>query len=336
MKINTSKTAFQSFSLAHKTTHPRLRYKDAALSQSNEFKYLGVIFDNKLNWKNHVDTIASRVSKRTNVLGLLARSTWGCALSTLNLTYKKYTLLVITYSREPLVTAQPHILKVLEHAQNQVLRLITGATKTTPIDAITFITGNKTIQELIKEKAVLLHEKLLRIPGDQYWKTYENKPRNLKKQNGFIQKVTGIKTELEIKSKRQPLHQRRNPVDVEQSECYLHLQQNILKGETGTDKLRHLALETMNTRYPPDKWLHIFTDGSQMDGHINVGAGLYCELFSCYLPLGQHSTAFDEKIEVIRTALCLLNLHQNKFERAVIFSDSKAAILYAGSTKTVI
>ena len=107
--------------------------------------------------------------------------------------------------------------------------MITGVVKKTHIDAMTFITGNKPIQELIKEKAVLLHEKLLRIPGDKYWKTYENKPRNLKTQNGFIQKVTEIKTELEIKSKPQPLHQRRNPVDVEQVECYLHLQQNIIE-----------------------------------------------------------------------------------------------------------
>jgi regulator of extracellular matrix RemA (YlzA/DUF370 family) len=52
--------------------------------------------------------------------------------------------------------------------------------------------------------------------------------------------------------------------------------------------------------------------------------------------LGQHSTAFDGEIEAICTALCLLNLHQNKSERAVIFSDSKAAILSAGSTETVI
>ena len=65
---------------------------------------------------------------------------------------------------------------------------------------------------------MLLHEKLLRIPGDQYWKTNENQPRNLKTQNGFIQEVTEIKTKLEIKSKPQPLHQQRNPVDIEQVE----------------------------------------------------------------------------------------------------------------------
>ena len=61
---------------------------------------------------------------------------------------------------------------------------------------MTFIMDNKPIQELIEEKAVVLHEKLLRIPGDQYWKTYGNKPRNLKTQNGFVQKVTETKTKL--------------------------------------------------------------------------------------------------------------------------------------------
>jgi len=94
--------------------------------------------------------------------------------STLNLPYQKYILPVITYSCELLVAAQQHTLQVLECAQNHALRLITGAVKTTPIDAMLFTTGNKLIQELIKGKAVLLHEKLLRIPGDQYWKTYEN------------------------------------------------------------------------------------------------------------------------------------------------------------------
>ena len=106
--------------------------------------------------------------------------------SNLNLTYQKYILRVITYSCESLVTAQPHTLQVLEHVQNQALRIITGAVKTTHIDAMLYTTGNKPIQELIKEKAALLHKKLLRIPGDQYWKTHENKPRNLKTQNGFV------------------------------------------------------------------------------------------------------------------------------------------------------
>jgi len=91
-----------------------------------------------------------------------------------------------------------------------------------------------------------------------------------------------------------------------------------------------------NIKYLQDKWLHIFTDGYQIEGCINAGAGIYCEFFSCYIPLGQHSTAFHGEIEAARTALRLLNLHQDKFEKAVTFSDSKAAILIAGSTETKI
>jgi hypothetical protein len=155
-----------------------------------------------------VDKIALRVSKRFNFLKRRAESKWGCARSTSNLTYQKYFLPVITYSSESLVSAQPHTLQVLEHAQNQALILKTGAVKTTPIVAVIFTTGNKPIQEPIKEQAVLLHEKLLKIPGNQYRKTYKNKPRKLKTQNGYIQKETEIKTKLEIKSKPQTLHQR--------------------------------------------------------------------------------------------------------------------------------
>ena len=54
----------------------------------------------------------------------------------------------------------------------------------------------------------------------------------------------------------------------------------------------YLALEIMNTRYPQDKWLHIFTDGSQL-GYIKAAAGIDCELFSCYIPLGQHSKPYE-------------------------------------------
>jgi hypothetical protein len=54
------------------------------------------------------------------------------------------------------------------------------------------------------------------------------------------------------------------------------------------------------------------------------------------MSLGKHSTTFDGEIEAIRTAISLLNLHQNKFERTVIFSEPMAAILFAGSTETMI
>ncbi|GIY94040.1 putative RNA-directed DNA polymerase from transposon BS [Caerostris extrusa] len=48
LTVNLEKTATQTFSLAHQTLLPDLKYRDAALIYSSKFNYLGVTFDNKL------------------------------------------------------------------------------------------------------------------------------------------------------------------------------------------------------------------------------------------------------------------------------------------------
>ncbi|GBN68990.1 hypothetical protein AVEN_269420-1 [Araneus ventricosus] len=52
------------------------------------------------------------------------------------------------------------------------------------------LTGNKPSQDIMKEKSLVLYEKLLRIE-DPYWREYIIKPRQT--QNGFIQKVLDIR-----------------------------------------------------------------------------------------------------------------------------------------------
>ncbi|GBM20912.1 hypothetical protein AVEN_253714-1 [Araneus ventricosus] len=75
------------------------------------------------------------------------------------------------------------------------------------------LTGNKPFQDIMKEKALVLYEKLLGIE-DPYWREYKIKPRQLKTQNGFIQKVLDIRKDLAIPSDIQPLLKPRNPLEV--------------------------------------------------------------------------------------------------------------------------
>ncbi|VDO01598.1 unnamed protein product, partial [Rodentolepis nana] len=107
-------------------------------------------FDTKLTWKSHIAKIAERVPNRLNVLKRLAGS-------------KMFIQPIMLYCCEPLITATEVTLKPLEKAHNQALRLITGVIKSTPIDAMILVTGSTTICSLIKEKALILYEKLLRI-----------------------------------------------------------------------------------------------------------------------------------------------------------------------------
>ncbi|GIX96473.1 hypothetical protein CEXT_665321 [Caerostris extrusa] len=55
---------------------------------------------------------------------------------------KTFILPVIAYCYEPLISASKQVRKSLEIFHNQALRLITGAVKTSPIDAMLLCTRN--------------------------------------------------------------------------------------------------------------------------------------------------------------------------------------------------
>ena len=116
------------------------------------------------------------------------------------------------------------------------LRLITGAIKTTLVDS-----GAKPITRIIQEKAVTLHEKLIRLPGDKYWGNYSNNRRHLLTQCGFIQRVEEIKTSMQINTKPQTLKFPRNPTEIMPVKTNFNLMQNVTKKETNPILLKHLV-----------------------------------------------------------------------------------------------
>ncbi|KAJ4445002.1 hypothetical protein ANN_06801 [Periplaneta americana] len=73
-------------------------------------------------------------------------------------------------------------------------------------------------------------------------------------------------------------------------------------------------------------------DGSKSEDDINVGAGVYSDIFASYTAVGTHRSAYDGEIEAIREALAQLICHQTKFKNVVILSDSKSAIESVGSS----
>ena len=62
-------------------------------------------------------------------------------------------------------------------------------------------------------------------------------------------------------------------------------------------------METINARFPPDKWIYVYTDGSKLEAKGNVRAGIHSERFAHYLPLGSGKSAFDGEVEAIRVTL---------------------------------
>ena len=90
MEIYPLKTILLSFSLAHQSINPQLKYNGSNIQQPNKTKYFRVTFDSKLLWKTQISKVIAKMSERLAVLKHLAGSKWGCSSSTLNFTYKLY------------------------------------------------------------------------------------------------------------------------------------------------------------------------------------------------------------------------------------------------------
>ncbi|GFV31705.1 hypothetical protein TNCV_3854201 [Trichonephila clavipes] len=54
-----------------------------------------------------------------------------------------------------------------------------------------------------------------------------------------------------------------------------------------------VPLETINTRFPPEEWLHILHRGLTLDFAQGAGIGVFSHLFSFYLHAGPLTTHFD-------------------------------------------
>ncbi|GFV37617.1 uncharacterized protein LOC103524116 [Trichonephila clavipes] len=77
-----------------------------------------------------------------------------------------------------------------------------------------------------------------------------------------------------------------------------------------------VPLETINTRFPPEEWLHIYTDGSLLDIAQGAGIGVFSHLYSFYLHAGPLTTHFDGEVEAIHIALQQLAVRLPPIERA--------------------
>jgi len=128
--------------MCHKSDSFDLKINSQKLPKSDSTKYLGVHMNNKLSWKNHVESTINKVNQRLRLIKWLARATWGSTQETMNTTYKTYVKPVMKYGSEVLVTASNSTMKALETTQNNALRLITRGVKTTPILALQLYTGH--------------------------------------------------------------------------------------------------------------------------------------------------------------------------------------------------
>jgi hypothetical protein len=126
IKINTDKSVQVTFTLRRRECPP-LYINNNRIPQRNSVKYLGLLIDKRLTWKQHLKEKRLALNNRLKILHRLIRSK-----STLPLKQKRQIYLSIlrpmwTYGAQLFGTAKYSNIKTIQAFQSKFLRLATGA-----------------------------------------------------------------------------------------------------------------------------------------------------------------------------------------------------------------
>ena len=130
--------------------------EDVKLQHTDSTTYLGVTFDKRQTWRQHIDGAQAKARRKLELLRKLAGTQWGAAETVLKNVYIGAIRPHLEYGSTTFTSASKSTLYMLDKVQNQALRLITGAMKSTPIKvmeettAITPLRNRRDMRNLIQ------------------------------------------------------------------------------------------------------------------------------------------------------------------------------------------
>ena len=105
---------------------------DIPISTNPFWRFLGMILDSKLDWREHFKHLRSRCFKDIALLKMLAGTKWGSDTYTLLSLYRSLIRSKIDYGSQVYISSRSSYISSLETLQNMSLRLALGAFRTSP------------------------------------------------------------------------------------------------------------------------------------------------------------------------------------------------------------
>ena len=134
--ISSNKTVAMHFCLRRKCFNPTLKLGNVPIEFVEEHKFLGLIWDNKLNFRAHIDYLKKKCIKALDLLKVVSHTVWGSDTKTLIKLYKSLVLSKLDYGAIVYMSASNVYLKKLDVVHNQGLRLCLGAFKSSPVESL--------------------------------------------------------------------------------------------------------------------------------------------------------------------------------------------------------
>lgn len=120
-----------------RTTPPiEIKINNSPIPIKDSVKFLGFILDRKLNGMDHCNHVILRCERNLNIIRCLSGVWWGAHPFVLKILYNAIIRSVLDYGTFLLEPANKASLRKLDLIQSKALRIISGAMKSTPINAL--------------------------------------------------------------------------------------------------------------------------------------------------------------------------------------------------------
>jgi len=162
-----SEVTFFSMSTKDAKWTPLIKIGDTPIKFEKSPRLLGVHLDRTLAFNKQTETVVKKVGKKCRMLGAVANTEWGWKKPDLTKIYNSQVRPALDYGGpawQPWLSVTNK--KTLETANNRALRMITGQSKDSPLDAVRAESGIPSYSTISKRNTLIARERALRSSKD--------------------------------------------------------------------------------------------------------------------------------------------------------------------------
>ena len=318
-----------------------IQYGQEQIKQVKEARFLGVVFEQSMNFTEHCKTAYKKVMARVNILNALAGKDWGQRGEDLRNTFNQYVRPIGEYA---LGAWGPHTTKTniekIQRAQNRAARIISGCLSSTPIPKLLEEAGIENLSTTTKIKAGQLYQKICRLPENNPAKNTisQNVRQRIKNKDGTPKsclKSIGVKIEEDcglanLHKERVSTYDSYNPEEWGWKHTTKATLKDGINRSVNNEVNKNRGIDTIE-ELDETSDITFYTDGSVTNGKKG-GAGVVLTRDNITIRReGYSAGAFcnscrAELVAIDKALSMAAEDPEDRWRVANIFTDSKAAI----------
>lgn len=315
-KFSESKSKSVIFSRKRRIHSINLKLGNKIIDKEKSVKFLGMIWDAKLNWREHIKVLKAKVKKRLNILSVLSHISWGASRHCLEKVLTSIILPTLDYGSSIYSSACKHSLKSLNPCLNVAIRKMNGAFITSPCESLYAESGIICLtdrRKLLDECLVIRLSSLINNPTSQI--IFKDPPRIAKK-NSFLDRTQEFIDNLKY------LVIPQYKIDIapwEFDKIIINTSMTQHMKIANDQTVCRLFAELLNTY---SGYNHCYTDGSKTpDG---VGFGVICSDYNISTKIHESESVYSAEAKAILQAIGICKI--KNYKKNVIFTDSLSTI----------